>query len=158
MYLKAVDWFAEGWRSKLRKMSRSQGGKESVHPRGGISGPPGSLCLDNIAGTLVTPCADSCCHVRGPVNLMLLCFFLSLTLTAFSLMKLRSHTHATTARKPGEDCLPMTYRRKEALFHSVRSPNTMSCAISLNRRALGHSAGRITLIFSPDCNVIITSI
>lgn len=89
---------------------------------------------------------------------MLLCFFLSLTLTAFSLMKLRSHTHATTARKPGEDCLPMTYRRKEALFHSVRSPNTMSCAISLNRRALGHSAGRITLIFSPDCNVIITSI
>ena len=62
MYLKAVDWFAEGWRSKLRKMSRSQGGKESVHPRGGISGPPGSLCLGNIAGTL----SNSLCRLMLP--------------------------------------------------------------------------------------------
>lgn len=76
MYLKAVDWFAEGWRSKLRKMNRSQGGKESVHPRGGISGPPGSLYLDNTPGTL----SISLCRLMLPVHrtcdLMLLCFFL----------------------------------------------------------------------------------
>lgn len=107
-------------------MSRNQGGKESVHPRGGIRVTRIFVCLDNIAGTLsislcilVLPCQRTC-------ESNVACFFLSLTLTAFSLMKLSHIPMPQSSKEARRRLSPMTYRRRK---HSSIVLNSTSYAL-----------------------------
>lgn len=100
-------------------------------------------------GHWISLCAGSCCHVLGPVNLLQPCdwqpFGSFLNLESLQGTKLRSHPHATAARKPGEDYLPLTLRRKDVFFCVLGvSLSPALCSISLNRLVLEHSAGSCT--------------
>lgn len=159
MYWKGIDWFAEGQRSRLSKMSRSQGRMDtaSIPIEEGETSHQGCHVQTAAPGHWVCPHLDSCCSVLD----LKICYSLVsscpsgsfLNLESLQLPECRLHTYPQL-QKPGDKFFPLMLWKKESVFHCRVCPCLPSTChgIYLTERFLG--AQQAEFYYRRDCFVV----